>query len=85
MTTKQNFWEYEWDKHGTCYLHIIKDLEKCPLTPAQIFKKYFIETLAKVKLMNPRLSPGFILTKADLGKQLGLNVSEFYAICGGDN
>ena len=24
-----DFWQYEWKKHGTCYLHIIKDEEKC--------------------------------------------------------
>lgn len=44
-----------------------------------------METIAKVKLMNPRLTPGKIDTKADLGKQLGLKASEFYAICGNDN
>ena len=30
--TIKNFWSYEWDKHGTCYLHIIKDEYESELT-----------------------------------------------------
>jgi ribonuclease I len=22
----KDFWGYEWDKHGTCYLHILKNI-----------------------------------------------------------
>lgn len=81
----KNFWEYEWDKHGACYLHIIKNEYKSSMSDASIFKKYFMGTLKKFKNLNIKLVPGKVATKVDLAKQLGLHASEFYAICGYDN
>ena len=81
----RNFWGYEWKKHGTCFLYIIKDEERSSLSEKQIFRKYFMETVKKVKDLEITLSRGNIRSKKELASKIGLHPSEFYAICGRDD
>lgn len=72
----KNFWGYEWNKHGTCYLHIIKDEFRSNLTDAQIFKSYFTGTINKVKALNISLKAGTTFaTKSALATQIKLHSS----------
>lgn len=59
----KEFWKYEWIRHGTCYLHIIKNEYDSKLTDSQVFKKYFMDTVDRAKTLQLRLSPGKINTK----------------------
>lgn len=81
----KNFWDYEWSKHGTCYLYHFKDELKSNLTDGQIFKTYFNSIVGKVKNLKLSLTPGPVSTKDALAKSLGIKSNQFYAICGRDS
>lgn len=72
-------------RHGTCYLDIVKNKYKSTQTPLKLFKNYYLETVAKARKLNISLIKGKFVTKADLAKQIKVDVNSFYAICGSDD
>ena len=83
---KKNFWSYEWDKHGTCYLHIIKDEYSSTSSTKDLFRQYFLKTIEKVKELKLKMKKGDRFnSKSSLAKALNLHSSQFYAICYRDN
>ena len=83
--SKSDFWAYEWDKHGTCFLKIFKEDYASTLSEKQLFKKYFTSTIDKVKALKLTLQSGTFKTKGDFAKKLGLGERTFNAACGRDN
>lgn len=81
----QNFWGYEWDKHGTCYLHIMNNKFGVATRDDSLMRQYFTDTISKVKRLNIQLNSGTVASKTGLARQIRLHASEFYAICGRDN
>lgn len=87
-----DFYEYEWDKHGTCYLmNLIEDnkeeYEKNPQAFNETtFVKYFQTVMDKVEQRNVELKSGTIYqTKEDLAKDLGINANQFRVKCSKDD
>lgn len=80
-----NFWDYEWSKHGVCYLKIYKEDYGLPDSDQDLFKEYFTSTLDKIKALNFTVSPGTFKSKVTFAKKLGLKSTQFQAICGRDN
>ena len=83
----KNFWKYEWDKHGTCYLKTTLDsFNSQKLSTDEIFLRYFRGTINKLKALSVQNITKFeFRTKNELGKQINLGISQFIAVCGNDN
>ena len=87
-----DFYQYEWDKHGTCYLMNMiedhkdeyqKDNKKFNET---IFVEYFENVMNKVEERNISLKSGTTYqTKDDFAKDIGLKSSQFRVKCSRDN
>lgn len=84
---KKDFWKYEWDKHGTCYLKLTLDSYNSDgLSEDDIFHKFFRQTLDKYNALNvSNLSKFEFASKAELASEIGVEPDQFFAICGKDN
>ena len=49
----KNFWKYEWDKHGTCYIkNTLDSFNPGKLSADEIFLRYFRGTVNKLKSLS---------------------------------
>lgn len=83
----KNFWDYEWSKHGTCYLNIIKTrFNQRLLSDNAIFKAYFNQVIHKYQsLKSTNIYKFTYQNKEELGNVIGLKSNQFFTICGKDD
>lgn len=83
----KNFWRYEWEKHGTCYLkNTLDSFNSAKLNPDEIYLRYFRGTVSKLKNLSVQNITKFKFnSKDEFAKQLNLKPNQFMAVCGNDN
>jgi ribonuclease I len=80
----ESFVSYEYKKHGTCYVHLIEE-EGSALPAEEIQREYILGVVDKVKELDIQLSRQKVYSKGKLADLLGLEESQFLAICKWDN
>lgn len=80
------FWKYEWDKHGTCYLFLAKNISKSTHSNEYIYKEYFINTVTRARALNITFEAGTVYnTAAQFTKKIGIPTENYQAFCRSKN